>query len=95
MFVDTVTAPREEWERWNERLRMISDPPAALVAAIAWVGADGLVTAVNVWDSAEAVADFYVQRVHPVVVAEGEPPNKPERHGEPLVAYLRPSHVAP
>jgi len=89
MFVDTVTAPREEWERWTERLRVISDPPAALVASIAWIGADGLVTAVNVWDSPEAVADFYVERVHPIVQAEGEPANAPQRHGAPLVVYIR------
>ena len=90
MFVETVTAPREEWERMTENLRLLSEPPGALVAAIAWIGADGLVTAVNVWDSAEAVGDFYVERVHAIVQAEGrEPPNKPVRHGEPLAAYIR------
>jgi hypothetical protein len=91
MFVETVTAPREEWERWTENLRFVTDPPAALVATVAWVGADGLVTALNVWDSAEAVSDFYVERVHAVVQAEaGEPHSKPTRHGEPLVVYIRP-----
>jgi len=89
MFVETVTAPREEWERWTERLRVTVDPPAALVASIAWVGAEGLVTSLNVWDSPEAVADFYVERVAPIVQAEGEPANKPQRHGTPLVVYVR------
>ena len=89
MFVQTVTAPLEEFERMNERLRIISDPPEALVAAIAWTGADGLVTAVNVWDSPEAIADFYVERVGPIVTAEGEPTNKPKVHGKPLVVYIR------
>jgi virginiamycin B lyase len=27
MFVETVTAPRDEWERWSGRLRIASDPP--------------------------------------------------------------------
>ena len=89
MFVETITAPRDEWERWNERLRMISEPPDALVASIAWVGAEGLVTAVNLWDTPDAVATFYVDRVAAIVQAEGEPLNKPQRHGQPLVAYIR------
>ena len=72
----------------------VTQPPTvfthALVATFAWVGDDGLVTALNVRDSAEAVGDFYVERVHALVQAEGgEPPNKPKRHGAPLVAYIR------
>ena len=89
MFVETITLPREEWERGEERLRIISDPPDALVTSVAWVGADGRVTAVNVWDSAEAIGDFYVERVHAMVQTEGEPSSKPERHGEPLAVYIR------
>ncbi len=89
MFVESITLTRQEWERGNERLRLISDPPDALVASVAWLGADGRVTAVNVWDSAEAIGDFYVDRVHALVQAEGEPSSKPERHGEPLAMYVR------
>ena len=89
MFVETITAPRDEWERWTERLRMTSDPPEALIASVAWVGDDGQVTALNVWDSPDAVADFYVERVGPMVQAEGEPLNKPQRHGAPLAVYIR------
>lgn len=94
MFVETVTSDRDEWDRWNERLRMLTDPPPALVAAIAWLGTDGKVTSVNLWDSPEAVADFFVERVRPVVEREGEPPTKPDRHGAPLVAYIRPPKPA-
>ena len=47
MFVETITAPREEWERMTEKLRVMSDPPEALVATVAWVGKDGLVTALE------------------------------------------------
>ena len=89
MFVETITAPREEWEAWTEKLRVMSDPPAALVAIVAWVGKDGLVTALNVWDSPEAVGDFYVERVGAIVQSQGEPANKPQRHGEPIAVYIR------
>jgi hypothetical protein len=89
MFVETVSAPREEWEHWNERLRTLSDPPRALVVAIAWDAGDGLVMAVNLWETPEAVAEFFMERARPVVEAEGEPMNKPQRHGEPIAVYLR------
>ena len=89
MFVETVTASRNEWEKWNERLRMTSEPPPSLVAAVAWLDTDGQVKAVNVWDSPDAVADFYMERVGAFVQTEGEPPNAPQRHGPPLAAYFR------
>jgi hypothetical protein len=89
MFVETIVLPRPEWERWHERLGYSTEPPAALLATIVWDSGDGLVTGVNLWDTPEAVADFYVERVRPIVEAEGEPTNKPQRHGEPLVVYLR------
>jgi hypothetical protein len=38
---------------------------------------------------AMAIADFYMDRVRPIVEAEGEPTNKPERCGEPLAFYRR------
>ena len=89
MFVETIVLPLPEWERWEARLRYAADPPKALVATVAWNSGDGHVTAVNVWDTPDAVADFYMERVRPIVEAEGEPTAKPERHGEPLAFYLR------
>jgi hypothetical protein len=89
MFVETLVAPRPEWERWRELLRFSTDPPAALVASITWSSGEGEVTVVNLWDTAGAIADFYMERIRPIVEAEGEPTNKPERHGEPLAVYLR------
>ena len=89
MFVETIALPRSEWEPWHERLRYTTDPPEALVATIVWDSGDGQVTGVNVWDTAGAVADFYMDRVRPIVEEEGEPSNKPQRHGEPLAFYLR------
>jgi len=89
MFVETITAPAQEFHAWNERLRLLSDPPAALVASIAWNAGEGQVSGVNVWETAEAVADFFVERVHPLVEAEGKPATTPARHGEAVAMYLR------
>jgi hypothetical protein len=89
VFVETITTSRDEWEHWNERLRTLTEPPEALVASIAWRTDDANITVINVWDSPEAVADFFVERVHPIVEAEGEPASKPIRHGEPVAVYLR------
>ena len=94
MFAETITTSRDEWDRWNDRLRMLADPPAALIASIAWQTPDGNVTSLNVWDSPEAVADFFIERVRPYVEAEGEPPTSPTRHGEPLAVYLRGADTA-
>ena len=88
MFVETIVLPRPEWDRGQERLRYTTDPPEALIASIAW-DSDGQVKAVNVWETAGAVADFYMERVRPFVEAAGEPTNKPQRHGEPLAFYVR------
>jgi hypothetical protein len=89
VFVETIALPRAEWERWHERLRYASDPPEALIATIVWDAGEGRVAGVNLWDSPKAIADFYLERVGPIVEAEGEPSSKPERHGEPLAVYLR------
>ena len=89
MFVETIALPRAEWERWQERLRYASDPPDTLIATVAWDAGDGQVMGVNVWDTAEAIADFFIERVVPLIEAEGEPSNKPQRHGEPLAFFVR------
>jgi len=94
MFVETITSPRDEWERWTERLRLLSEPPAALVASIAWQTKDGNVTSVSVWDSPEAVADFFMERIRPFVEAEGSPDTTPTRHGDPIAVYLRGDRTA-
>ena len=90
MFVETITSPRDEWERWRERLTLDEKPPAGLVASIAWHAGEGAVTVLNLWDSPDSVAEFYVDRVHGLVQELGEPAGKPERHGQPLAVFLRP-----
>jgi hypothetical protein len=89
VFVETVTVPRAEWELFAERLRLLSDPPGALIATIAWDAGEGLVTALNLWDSPAAVADFYVTRVHQTLQELPEPTAKPSRHGPPIAVYFR------
>ena len=60
MFVETVVLPRGDWEHWYEGLRFVDDPPAALIASIAWDSGDGEVTGVNVWETPGAIADFFM-----------------------------------
>jgi hypothetical protein len=95
MFVETITAPRAEWERWTDRLRIFADPPPALVSSVAWASGPDTVTNVNVWDTPAAIADFYVERVEAVIESDGAPSHKPARHGEPLAVYMRPSTDRP
>lgn len=90
MFVETITAPRDDWERWTDRLRLLSDPPPALVAVVAWDAGDGNVTAVHLWETPRAIADFFLDRVQPIIETEGIPESKPGTRGEPLAVYLRP-----
>ena len=89
MFVETMTAPRELWEQWSTRLRLFSEPPPALVATVAWDAGDGMITSLNVWDNPSAVADFFVDRIQPVIEAEGPPDYKPVRHGNAVATYFR------
>jgi hypothetical protein len=91
MFVETITADRDEWIGWRDSLRLATDPPASLVATIAWEGDGGTVTSVNVWESAEAIADFFIERVQSTLAAAGEPRSKPVRHGPPIAFYVRQS----
>ena len=88
--MERLTAPRAEFDEWVGRVRLVSEPPATLVASIAWE-VNGEVTAINVWDSPDAIADFYVERVHAVIERHGPPANKPQRLGPPLHAHVRPT----
>jgi len=89
MFIETVTAPREVWEQWTTRLRLFSEPPPALVAAVAWAAGDGMITSLHVWDNPSAIADFFEDRIQPVIAAEGPPDYKPVRHGNAVATYFR------
>ncbi|HKE74394.1 MAG TPA: hypothetical protein VKB57_12310 [Acidimicrobiales bacterium] len=95
MFVERITLPRGEWEEWTGRLRLLTEPPAALVASFAWRSEDDTITSINVWDSASDIADFFLERAQPVVEAGGPPSRKPERLGEAVSAYVRPGDATP
>lgn len=95
MFVETVTGPMAEWQRWTRQLRMFEDPPLALAGSIAWTPDGDTVVNLNIWDSPEAVADFFEARVQPLIEIAGPPTNKPVRHGTPLAIYLRPAGPLP
>lgn len=95
MFVETIAAPRAEWERFTERIRLFSEPPVALAAAIAWDEGDDHVMQVNLWDEPSAVADFFIERVMPVLERDGQPSSKPARHGPPIASYLRAGALGP
>jgi len=89
MFVETITAPGKVWRQWTDRLQLFAEPPSALFASIAWDNGDGTISGINVWDHPSAVADFFLERVQPIIAAEGEPDYKPVRRGEPVASYFR------
>ena len=89
MFAETITSSREEYQQFSQGMRLTSDPPAALVLSVDWDAGDGLVKVLNVWDSGDAVSDFYLERVHALIQEHGEPTGKPWRHGQPLEVHVR------
>jgi hypothetical protein len=95
MFVETVNSPRDQWETWNERLRVTEDPPDGLILAVAWDAGDGRVGELHVWESPDKIADVYIERVQHLVAEFGEPEDKPKRHGPPLSFWLRAEGHAP
>jgi hypothetical protein len=48
-----------------------------------------MINSVNVWDTPSAVGEFFIERVQPVIEAEGQPDYKPARHGNAVAAYFR------
>jgi hypothetical protein len=89
VFVERVTLPYGEWEEWTGRLRLLTEPPSALVASLAWQSEDDTITSINVWDSASDIADFFLDRAQPILETKGPPSHKPERLGDAIHAYIR------
>jgi hypothetical protein len=75
-LVDRAPSAAHESSESGDRVDCLADG--------GWPG-DG----VKVWDSAEAVADFFIERVNPIPETEREAATKPTRHGEPIAVYLR------
>ena len=88
MFIETIVLPRQEWERWHERLRLTDDPPEGLIASIAWDSDDRQGHGRQRLGERQRPRALLPETRPTVVQAEGEPPTK--RHGEPLAFYLRP-----
>jgi hypothetical protein len=59
----TIALPRPGWERREEHLSYTTDPPQTMVDTIVRDAGGGQMTGVNVWDTAGAIADFYIKRV--------------------------------
>jgi hypothetical protein len=89
MFVETLSSPADTWQDWTTRLRLFTEPPPALVSLIAWRADDGTIAHVSVWETPGAVAEFYLERVEPLIATDGPPPTKPVRRGEPVMVYQR------
>jgi len=49
-FVERVALPRAECEECTGRLRLLIEPPTALVASFAWESEDDTITSINVGD---------------------------------------------
>ena len=75
----------------------ITDPDAANTFTTA-LSFNVTATSLNFWRGLSylrsqqypsAVADFYLERVEPLIATAGPPPAKPARRGEPVMVYLR------
>lgn len=77
MFIDIVTAPRQEVEFVDEEAGLFSDPPDGLAAAVAWEVDDDNVTVLMVWETPGARGDFAAEKMMPLVEA-GDVTTKPE-----------------
>lgn len=66
MFMETITAPIVEWNLVNEKSRLTDDPPAGLIAHVAWESGPDEVTAVMVWETASQRGDFAVEVMMPL-----------------------------
>lgn len=91
MFMEIVTGSRREAALVEENSRMFADPPAGLLAAVAWESGDDDVTTLMVWETPKAHGDFSFERMMPLFESGvmSEVKGKPERL-TPVKVYLRP-----
>jgi hypothetical protein len=67
MFMDTVQTTSAELDLVDQKTGLFSDPPAGLLAALAWEGpTEGLVTLLMVWETPGARGDFGFQHMMPL-----------------------------
>ncbi|MBW3657911.1 MAG: hypothetical protein KY457_04690 [Actinobacteria bacterium] len=90
MFMDKVTIARDAAEDvWRES-RLLDDPPAGLLALLAWEE-DGQVTAVSLWESAADRGQAAADRMLPLF----ERGVLGERHGSPHPVEAVRVHLRP
>jgi hypothetical protein len=90
MFVQTVTSTRAEYEAALRLLEFDTNPPATLVATVAFSSGDDEVTLVNVWESPGAMAEFFVERIAPHTGGESmEGGGETTPRGAPLLFWAR------
>ncbi len=90
MFAETITITRAQAQTVWDHSRLFSEPPAGLLAAIAWEsGGDDEITSVMVWETPAARGDFAAERMLPLYDAGilGEAHGHPERV-TPVQVYL-------
>jgi hypothetical protein len=90
MFAETITLPRAQAQTVSDHSRLFAEPPAGLLAAIAWEAGGDDITTVMVWETPAARGDFAAERMVPLVAdgTLGEEHGHPERV-TPVELYLR------
>jgi hypothetical protein len=81
MFAETITIARPSIQAVWDHSRFFTEPPAGLLAAIAWESGGDDVTTVMVWETPAARGDFAAERMVPLFEAGvlGEEHGHPER----------------
>jgi hypothetical protein len=81
MFAETITIARSQAQAVWDHSRLFSEPPAGLLAAIAWESGGDDITSVMVWETPAARGDFAAERMVPLYEAGilGEAHGHPER----------------
>lgn len=88
MYVDIVTSKRSELEVIDAETGLLSDPPDALLACIAWEAENpDEVTVLQVWQTPDARGDFAFEKVMPLAQA-GKVVSNPKRL-KPLKVFIR------
>lgn len=90
MFIETVTAPREEHDEVLRASRLLDEPPPGLAASVSWEAADGMVTQLMVWDSPAARGEF-AEKVMMPLFASGQLANvtSDPTHHKPVRVWIR------
>jgi hypothetical protein len=88
MFVEIITQPRSEYELVEGETGLQSNPPAGLLAAVAWEAEKpDEVTMLMVWATPEARGEFAFEKVLPLA-KQGKVASNPKRL-KPVRVFVR------